>query len=48
MDKNKFEIIWTIVWLTFIGILCFIFKNAYPLLLLVIWILIFEESEDKQ
>ena len=41
-DKGKYELIWTIVWFIFISILCFIFKNGYPLLLLFIWILGFE------
>lgn len=38
-DKSKFEIIWTISWFVFIGFLCFIFKNGYPLFLLFIWIM---------
>ena len=41
MDDNKFNIIWTICWFVFISVLCFMFKNAYPLLLLFIWILNF-------
>ena len=43
-DKEKYELIWTIAWFIFISILCFIFKNGYPLLLLFIWILGFEED----
>ena len=38
-DKNKFELIWTISWLSFISFLCFLFGNGYPLYLLFIWIL---------
>lgn len=41
MDKNKAQICWTLIWLTFIAILCMMFKNAYPLLLLFIWSLAF-------
>ena len=41
MNKNEAVIYWTLIWLTFIAMLCFIFKNAYPLLLLFIWILPF-------
>ena len=43
-DKGKYELIWTIAWFIFISILCFIFKNGYPLLLLFVWILGFEED----
>jgi len=36
MDWN---IIWTIVWLVFILLLCFIFHSAWFLMLLIIWLL---------
>ena len=41
-DKGKYELIWTIAWFIFISILCFIFKNGYPLFLLFVWILGFD------
>lgn len=47
MNRNTSLILWTICWLAFIGTLCFIFKNGYPLWLLTIWVLGFgEEWED--
>lgn len=45
MSRNTALIIWTIIWFIFIGTLCFLFKNANPLWLLVFWILGFEEDE---
>lgn len=45
MNRNTALIIWTIIWFIFIGALCFLFKNANPLWLLVFWILGFEEDE---
>lgn len=39
MEDNKYNIIWTIIWFIFITLLVFIFKNANPLWLLVLWIM---------
>lgn len=47
MNRNTALILWTIAWLIFIGTLCFLFKNANPLWLLIIWILGFgDDLED--
>ena len=35
MTKNS--LIWTVIWLTFMTILCLIFQNGWSLLLLVVW-----------
>lgn len=44
MDINLYRIIWTILWLTTICILCCVFHNAYPLLLLFIWVMEFVDD----
>lgn len=39
MNKsNEYNIFWTLIWLIFIGFLCYIFDTAYPLCLLILWI----------
>lgn len=46
MNRNTALILWTIVWFIFIGTLCFLFQNANPLWLLILWLLGFEEAEE--
>ena len=36
-ENNKFYIIWTIIWLLFIGSMCFLFKDGWPMWFLLIW-----------
>lgn len=38
MDENKkFYLIWTTIWLIFIGVMCFLFKDSWPMWFLLIW-----------
>ena len=37
MNKNEYRILWTALWMLFIGGLCFIFNSALPLSLLLLW-----------
>lgn len=46
MSRNTALILWTVIWLIFIGFLCFLFQSANPLWLLILWILGFLDEED--
>ena len=46
MSRNTALILWTLIWLVFIGVLCFLFQSANPLWLLILLILGFEDEED--
>lgn len=39
MDKNIFNIIWTLLCFIFIGVITIFFNNAWFLLLLIIWLI---------
>lgn len=46
MDRNTGITLWTLIWFIFIGFLCFLFNNANPLWLLILWLLGFLDDED--
>lgn len=37
MDNNIYNILWTLIWLTFVAGLCLFFDNAWSLILLLLW-----------
>ena len=39
MDKHTKQILWTALWMIFIGGLCVLFNSAAPLWLLVFWLI---------
>lgn len=40
MNKEEWRLIWTIICFTFIFLLCKLIGNAWPLLILVFWLMI--------
>ena len=39
MSGKTYHIIYTLLWLTFIGFLCYIFQSAHPLWLLIVYLI---------
>lgn len=37
MEDDEFNLLWTLCWLLFIGMLCIGFKSLEPCWLLIIW-----------